>query len=188
MNEDLKRKGERPRMPTESFRPIEDRVLLAIIDAHPPRSPPIDKFAAIQQREDRLAKAKLALLGRSSPRGPRKIDDGQMLWFMANERMRDRSVASMRKIDPSAFVGLNDDRSIAELARAAILRFGAKGHSVDAMIERLGKKFAERSEQDLLDATLYPDEEIALEDHHALLLAVEALCAAGIPAELRGVG
>jgi hypothetical protein len=111
-----------------------EKLLLAIIDAHPSAKPPAGSTAAFKQREERLAAALEAIFNVNPQRGRNREYDLPALMEIASEKLRADSQAEFEK-EVLHERGLTKRVSARAAARAA--EHLARGNSVNARTDRL---------------------------------------------------
>lgn len=138
-----------------------DKLLLAVIDAHMTKESNLSAVAAERARMERLADAKMALLGETPPEGRPPNPDEAVLRWMGDEHYRDlgrRDSATMKGEPPSKA------RSDRQLADQAVKKFELP----DNAVERLRRKFG-RQRQKWLEVAMEHDDVPETLDHGLLL-------------------
>lgn len=145
-------------------RPVEELLLLAIIDAHPASGKGVSGANALAQRERRLKDAMNALFGEAtSLKGEQKKDTRTALRWMGAERHRDLGIKTLKEFHPSSErLKAHKERSITELARqAAKLFFANQG---DTVTQSLRKQFSQEEEYWIEIAQTHDDVHETLEN------------------------
>jgi hypothetical protein len=172
--------------PIRLYRPVVERFLLGIIDAHRVSENQSEEDWR-KEREGRLSQAKEVLFGEQISLGPKEFDDRLALAYMASGYRRDLFLnqALKHKKDncgPFKDVPVPDDfkkaRSVLQLAKDAIQL--TSGNSDDAIVERLRKAFAEEKIK-LIEVDEHSDAVAETVEYQILLEIKKLLKRIGIP-------
>ena len=120
-------------------RSFEERLLLALIDAHPDWSATDSEARKSLARETRLRAAMQAIFLRADEGRSEHPDEPALRW-MGSEYYRDKAVESMRRLQPG-YGGNHCIRSIRKLAEQAAAKFQPLSSA-----ESLRKKFSVEKE------------------------------------------
>ncbi|MEW9836577.1 hypothetical protein [Mesorhizobium marinum] len=157
----------------ESFgRTFVDKLILALVDAHPEASK--GQASDRKRRIERLREAKRALFGSGNPEGRPLDSDETLLRWMGGEHYRD-----LAKREVVGLNGAHTIRSDRQLVREALAKFGHP----ESSHERLRKKFG-HEKQKWLDAEMLHDDVPEALDHSALTSIQEVLARRGIAMRL----
>lgn len=159
-------------------RPFLDKLLLAIIDAHPD---PLLKGAPATiraNREARLHAARSALLA-TADAGRLPVHDDRVLRWMGQQLLRDRFLVQQSRGTPDENHGvyphLKKERSIRQLAQEACTIFALNANAV----ERLRKRFSEQAEK-WVAVEQWHDDADDMHELNALLTVADILRRGGI--------
>jgi hypothetical protein len=155
-----------------------DKLLLAIIDAHPGQS--TSRVSDVKRREDRRRQALEALLGQSHAEGRPRNSDETILKWIGNEHYKDRARRDMAKFkgefEPKV-------RSVHQLVKYAVKHFGLP----DNAGERLRKKLRGEGTKRWLELAVLHDDVPEQLDRNLLKSVQDVLARRGIAMDLRNV-
>lgn len=158
-----------------------DKLLLALIDAHPePKQAALSSVAAAKHRRNRLREARLALCPGFNAEGRSPNPDNIILRWMGTEHYRDIVRRNRAAANADKLPKIRSDRRLADEARK---RFGEPKNST----ERLRDKFGAQRER-WLNLAIYHDDVPEQLDHNLLREIADILARRGIAMNLDGIG
>jgi hypothetical protein len=154
-----------------------DKLLLALIDAHPePKQAVFSPVTAAKHRRDRLREARLALFPGLNAGGRPLDPDNIILRWMGTEHYRDIVRHNMAVANADKLPKVRSNRQLADEARK---RFGEPRSST----ERLRDKFGEQRER-WLNVTIHHDDVPEQLDYGLLRQIADLLAKRGIDMNL----
>ncbi|MDX1001541.1 hypothetical protein GOE20_11515 [Sinorhizobium medicae] len=153
-----------------------DKLLLAIIDAHP--VPASSAVVAVRQREERLRRAREVLLGQSNQEGRPPESDEVILRWIGNEHHNDRARQNLAELMGQPRPKVRSERKLVE---KAVEHF----HLPANASERLRKKLRPHGLQKWLEVATYHDDVPEQLDMNLLEAVREILAKRGIAMDLK---
>lgn len=158
-----------------------DKLLLALIDAHPePEQAAFSQVTATKRRRDRLREARLALFPGLNTEGRPPDPDNTILRWMGAEHYRDIVRRNMAAANADKLPKIRSDRQLADEARK---QFGEPRSST----ERLRGKFGVQRKR-WLNVAIHHDDVPEQLDHNLLREIADILVKHGIAMNLDGIG